>query len=204
VLPVDIQNYAAFLFIGLVAYSWFSSALMFATGAIVNNRELVKRPGVPVAILPVVTVASTLVHFLLSLPVVFGLLLLTGVALTAVVLLLPVVIGIQFIVILGLAYPLAALNVRFRDTHHFLRIALQLLFYLTPTFYEVEMIPEQFRTLYRLNPLVDMIGAYRAVLLHGEVPDAKPLAIVVLVSLAVLGAGFAAFRRASDRFADEL
>jgi lipopolysaccharide transport system permease protein len=204
VLPVGIPNYAAFLFIGLVSYSWFSSALMFATGAIINNRELIKRPGVPVGILPIATVASTLVHFLMSLPVLFGLLLATGVRLTSAVFLLPVLVGIQFILILSFAYPLAALNVRFRDTQHFLRVALQLLFYLTPVFYEAQMIPERFRPAYRLNPMVAMIDGYRDVLLNGRIPEAVPLLIVVLSATVALGAGVAAFRHASDRFADEL
>jgi lipopolysaccharide transport system permease protein len=204
VLPIKIPNYAAFLFIGLVAYSWFSSALMFATGAIVNNRELIKRPGVPVGILPIATVASTLVHFLLSLPVLFGLLIVTGVRMTGAVVLLPLVIGIQFVLILSVAYPLAALNVRFRDTQHFLRIGLQLLFYLTPVFYEARMIPERFWTVYRLNPMVEVIEAYRAVLLFGTLPEAMPLLILVLAAIAALVVGIAAFRHASDRFADEL
>src|SRR6186997_2427136 len=67
VLQVSIPNYSAYLFTGLIVYGWFQTSVNFATGAIVSNRELVRRPGVPIVILPMVTVASNLVHFVLSL-----------------------------------------------------------------------------------------------------------------------------------------
>src|SRR5262245_57791582 len=73
VMPVSIPNFPAYLFTGLIVYGWFQSSVNFATMAIVGNRELVRRPGVPLLILPAVTVASNLVHFVLSLPILGGL-----------------------------------------------------------------------------------------------------------------------------------
>ena len=66
VLPLNIPDYPLFLLAGLLAWNWFNSSLMLATGAIVDNRELIRRPGFPAAILPVVTVASDLIHFLIA------------------------------------------------------------------------------------------------------------------------------------------
>ena len=204
VLPLNIPNYAAFLFTGLLVYGWFQAALNFATTAIVGNRDLIKRPGVPAAILPVVTVASHLVHFLLALPVLFVLLAFSGIGLTASVAALPMLIAIQFVLILSLAYPVAAIHVWFRDTQYLLRIALQLLFYLTPVFYETSAIPDRYQALYRLNPMVTIVESYRAVLLQHRLPDGPALLSVTVVSLAVLVMGVAVFRRTSHRFVDEL
>jgi homopolymeric O-antigen transport system permease protein len=204
VLPVNIPNYSAFLFTGLLAYGWFSTALILATGTIVNNRELINRPGVPIALLPIVTACSTLLHFLMSLPVLIALLLLTRVAITPVVLLLPAIIVVQFILILSLAYPLATVNVWFRDTPYFLRVGLQLLFYLTPVFYDASMVPERFRAVFYVNPLVYVIDGYRAVLVYGKLPAAMPLTLLALASGVGLAAGLAVFRGASYRFPDEL
>lgn len=204
VLPINLPNYPAFLFTGLLAFNWFSSALVFATGAIVNNRELIKSPGVPVTVLPIVTTASTLVHFVMSLPALFALLVLTGVAVGGAVLLLPVMMMVQFLLILTFAYPLATVNVWLRDTEHFLRVGLQLLFYLTPVFYEPSMVPDRFSFVYRLNPLSYVIDGYRAVLIRDEVPGATPLLVLVVVAACGLVAGVMAFRYASIRFADEL
>lgn len=204
VLPMSIPNYGAFLFSGLLAYGWFQSALSFATISVVNNRELIRRPDVPSSILPIISVASTLVHFALSLPVLFVLLLLHDVAITSAVLALPLVIGVQFLLILALAYPLAVVHVWFRDTQYLLKVALQLLFYLTPIFYDPATIPPRFKTVYAINPMVFIVEAYRDILLRGRLPRAMPLLAVSLVSAVLLMLGLRLFRRASSRFVDEL
>jgi len=204
VLQVSIPNYSAYLFTGLIVYGWFQTSVNFATGAIVSNRELVRRPGVPIVILPMVTVASNLVHFVLSLPILAGLLIADRVPLTPAVLALPLLIVLEFLLILAFAYPVAIVHVWFRDTQHVLRIALQLLFYLTPIFYETSSVPQSLQWFYRINPLAHLVDAYRAVLMRGELPSAGSLLYLTVVSLVLLAAGVTWFRRASFRFADEL
>ena len=204
VLPLRVPNYAPFLFTGLLVYTWFQSSLFYATVAIVNSRDLIRRPDVPLSVLPIVSVASTLLHFIMSLPVLFVLLIASGVQLTTAALELPVLIGVQFILILALAYPLAAAYVWFRDAQHFLRVSLQLLFYLTPIFYEAKTIPERFQTLYRLNPMVTIVEGYRDVLIRGVFPPMRSWLVLAAISTALLFFGLAAFKHASHRFADEL
>ncbi|HWW86651.1 MAG TPA: glycosyltransferase [Vicinamibacterales bacterium] len=204
VLQLNIPNYSAFLFTGLIVYGWFRDSLYYATAVIVGNRELIRSPDVPSAILPVVTVLSTLVHFVLSLPILFGLLMVNRVALTSAVLMLPVLIVVQFALILSLAYPLATLHVWLRDTQYLLRIALQLLFYLTPIFYQVSAIPPRFIRLYTLNPMLTIVEAYRDVLLRGKFPAFMPLLELSIISAGLLAIGVAVFKRTSHRFADEL
>ncbi len=204
VLPLSIPNYAAFLFTGLLVYTWFQTSLFFATAAIVGNRDLVRRPNFPLAVLPIVSVASTLLHFLLSLPVLFALLLWNGVHLTLALLALPALVVVQFTLILALSYPLAAVNVWFRDTQYFLKVALQLLFFLTPVFYESKTIPERFQALYRFNPMVGVVDGYRDVIVRGVLPSPQSWLTLLAVSGVLLLLGFAAFTRASRQFADEL
>ena len=73
VLPLNVSNYLSFLFSGVLVWNWFQISLYQATSTIVDNRELIKRPGFPVAILPIVTVTSHLIHFFLALPILFWL-----------------------------------------------------------------------------------------------------------------------------------
>jgi lipopolysaccharide transport system permease protein len=204
VLPLGIPNYAAFLFTGLLVYTWFQSSLSYATAAIVNNRDLIRRPDVPLSVLPIVSVASTLLHFVMSLPVLFVLLVTSGVHLTIAALALPVLMGVQFVLILALAYPLSAIHVWFRDTQYFLGLALQLLFFMTPVFYEPKTIPERFQYLYRLNPMVGIVDGYRDVLIRGVFPPLDSWVILAVVSTALLFLGLNMFKRASHRFVDEL
>lgn len=204
VIPMNIPNFAPFLFTGLLVYGWFQTALLNATGAFVSNRDLVRRPNGSYSLLPVVIVASNLVHFLLSLAVLVGLLLFSGIPIQGTIVALPVLMAIQFLVILSLAYPLATAYVWFRDTQYFLRVALQLLFYLTPVFYDAAMIPDRFQNLYRLNPMVTLVDGYRAVLMRGTWPSIGPLAQLTTAAAVVLVIGLFLFRHASQHFADEL
>ena len=203
-LPLNIPNYPAFLFSGLLAWNWFQGSLYQATSAIVDNRELMKRPGFPAAILPAVTVSSNLIHFLLALPILFIFLLLGGTGLTSAVLALPLVIAIQFILTLSLAYFTATFYVTFRDTQHLLGVVLNLLFFLTPVFYKSSDLPSQYQTLYHLNPMVHLIESYRAILLTGILPDGISLLLLTVVAIAILALGYYVFRKASDHFVDHL
>jgi lipopolysaccharide transport system permease protein len=81
---------------------------------------------------------------------------------------------------------------------------LQLLFYLTPIFYETSSVPESLRWFYKINPLAHLVDAYRAVLMRGELPAANSVLYLTVVSLVLLFAGVTWFKRASFRFADEL
>lgn len=204
ILPLNIPNYTAFLFSGLLVWSWFQSSLFAATTVIVEGRSLIKRPGFPVALLPVVTVTANLVHFVLALPVLLLFLLLTGLPLHATVLLLPLLIAIQFLLTLSLAYFLAAIHVTFRDTQHLVGVILLLFFYLTPIFYDGSVVPPTFQPVFRLNPLLHLLEAYRAILIEGSLPALVPLGVITAVSAALLLWGFRVFRRASYTFVEEL
>jgi len=204
VLPLNIPDYSAFLFTGLLVYSWFQSSLTFATVAIVGHRELVRRPGFPVAVLPVVAVTTSLIHFCLSLPVLIALIVIDGVALNVSIIWLPLLMAVQYAFTLTLAYPLAAIHVWFRDTQYLLRVALQLLFYLTPIFYQTSAIPERFALLFRLNPMVTIVEGCRDVLLRGTAPPLMPWLAIVAVTAIMFPIGLRAFLATSHQFADEL
>ncbi len=204
VFPLDVPHYASFLFIGLLAWNWFQTSLQAATGAIVDNRELVRRPGFPVAVLPVISVSANLVHFLLAQPILLVFLILNGLSLSPAILLLPLLFTVQFLLTLSLAYFVATFHVPFRDTQYLLGIALLLGFYLSPVFYPASAIPLKYQGFYRLNPMVTLIEAYRSILLENRLPDPWPLLILIGASLVLLLVGYRFFQRASYSFAEEL
>lgn len=204
VLSVNIPRYSSFAFSGLLIWTWFQTALFQTTGLITNNRPLIRQPGFPTTILPVVTVMTGLIHFLLALPVLIVFLAIDGVELKPVLLVLPILIAIQFILTVSLAYPLAALNVTFRDTQHTLGVLLQLLFYLTPIFYDITNVPTHYQSLYYLNPMVSLLEAYRAVLIRGMQPDWRSLLVLGVLTAVLLSIGHQIFSSASDRFVEEL
>ena len=204
VIPINIPQFSSFAFSGLLIWTWSQTALFQATGLITSNKALIRQPNFPTAILPVVTTMTGLIHFLLALPVLIIFLAVDGVEPSSVLFVLPLLMVIQFVLTVGLAYPLAAMNVTFRDTQHTLGVLLQMLFYLTPIFYDLNSVPKEFQPFYQLNPMVPLIEAYRAILLKGTQPDWQALLIVSLVVAVILPIGLAIFRRQSNTFVEEL
>jgi lipopolysaccharide transport system permease protein len=204
VIPVNIPQFASFAFSGLLIWNWSQTVLFQSTALITGNLALIRQPNFPTAILPVVTTTTGLIHFLLALPVLIIFLAMDGIQPNPVLFALPILMIIQFILTVSLAYPLAAINVTFRDTQHTLGVLLQMLFYLTPIFYDLKSVPKEFQPLYQLNPMVPLIEAYRAILIKGTQPDWQALLIVSLLVAALLPLGLAIFRRQSDRFVEEL
>ncbi len=204
VIPINIPQFSSFAFSGLLIWTWSQTALFQATGLITSNKALIRQPNFPTAILPVVTTMTGLIHFLLALPVLIIFLAVDGIQPNSVLFVLPLLMVIQFVLTVGLAYPLAALNVTFRDTQHTLGVLLQMLFYLTPIFYDLKSVPKEFQPFYQLNPMVPLIEAYRAILLKGTQPDWQALLIVSLAVAVILPVGLAIFRRQSNTFVEEL
>lgn len=204
VITIDIPRYSAFAFSGILVWTWFSSSVTQCAGVVIGNRDLIRKPGFPVAILPVVTVTSTLVNFAFAVPVLFLLVLAEGGALHASLFFVPVIMIVQYLLCLGLGYLLAAVNVLFRDTQHIVAAMLQILFFLTPIFYDPSVVPDRFQGLYGLNPLVHLFEAYRDVLMRGNLPEIQAIVSLTALALVLLVVGVAHYRRVAYRFVEEL
>jgi len=203
-LPLNIPSYPTFLLTGILPWTWFQSSLLSASGAIVDNRDLVRQAGFPVVVLPSISVITQLIHFLLALPILAVFLLLDGYRMNIAILALPAIIVIQFALTLSLAYVTATFQVTFRDTQYLLGIVLFLLFYLTPVFYDAAQLPARYQPIYRLNPIVHILGAYRSILITGRLPAGQSMLLLCALSVAILTVGYSVFLKARDRFVEEL
>ncbi len=203
VLDLDIENYAVFVFSGLISWSWFASGVGNGTSSLIRQRHLVFQPRLPTIVLPVVAVAVPLVDVLLALPVLVAMLVWTR-EVHWTILALPALLAVQLVMMCGLVWFTSAANVYLRDVGNVVSVGLLMLFYLTPVFYDSGRVPSDYAWLLQLNPLTTLIEGYRAVLLEGTLPAPVGLAVVTAIScvLAALGAIF--FRRASPGFVDEL
>lgn len=201
---VEVAHYPIFIFIGVLTWNWFREGLLLTTSCITSNSDLLQQPGLPVMVLPLVTIIVALADFMAALPVLCIYLYIEGIPFTTAWLALPLILVIQFALMLGLGYLLASLNTLYRDTKHLLTVALHLMFFMTPIFYDPAIVPEQFRRLYNLNPVVSLVEAYRNVILEGVLPNAGAMASVVIVTVGVCILGFSSFQRSSYRFHEEL
>ena len=182
---LDMEHYPAFLFTGLLPWLWFASSLQQGVTSIcmARPRHGVAFPGR----LPVVTVLANTVNFLLTLPLLLAFLLASRVRLGPPLLLLPVLIGLEFLLGLGLVLIAAAVNVRFRDLQHIILHLLTVLQFLTPIFYPMSLIPDAFRPWVYLNPLAILIDAFHEAL-SKQMPNAPALSPVVLTCVVLVAA----------------
>ena len=203
-IRLEIPHYSQFVFTGLLAWNWFQQGLMSSVGAITGNRELVRQPGFPIGVLPIVAITVPLLDLLAALPVLLVFLLASGTHLTLAILMLPVLIVLQFLFMLGIGFVLASAQVTFWDVQHLLGVALMMLFYLTPVFYALEIVPDWARAIYDVSPITRLITCYRQILIDGVVPDGWGLLTLAVLDVLLLPIGWRAFARARHAFVDEL
>jgi lipopolysaccharide transport system permease protein len=203
-VPLNIPHFTTFLFTGLLPWTWLQSSLLTSAVSVVDNRELVKQPGFPVGLLPMTSVLSQSAHFLLALPLIGLFMAIDGCPPTLALAALPGVILVQLILIISLSYIVASIQVRFRDLQYLLGIVLFLVYFLTPVFWDVSTVADQYRYLLERNPVTVLLNGYRSILVHGSWPDLQPLLTVAAGSIVVLAFGIAIFSMARTRFVEEL
>jgi len=204
IVGLNIPNYLSYVFSGLLIWNWFQNSMSQAAYSITGNRDLISQPGFSISILPVVPLLTNLVHFILAQTIFIIYLWIKGTNPGQSILSLPLLMLLQGILTLGCAYFVAAANVIFRDTQHFLAVLLRLLFFLTPIFYNYSTLPENYQSLYRLNPMVLFVDTYREILIDTKHPDWLSLLPLWLVAIAILYFGYKAFMHIAYRFAEEL
>jgi lipopolysaccharide transport system permease protein len=192
-----------FSFASLLAWNIFGSTVGKASASLVGNEYIVSKVYFPRLILPLSSVASTMVDFLVAFVVMFVLMAIYGVWPGAPVLLLPLWILLLIMLALGLGLIAAALSVNYRDVQHILPILIPFMLYASPVAYDVSHLPERYRgVFYLVNPLASVIEAFRWSLLGSTRPPVLYIAWSALVAVALFGFGAAVFRRTERRVAD--
>jgi lipopolysaccharide transport system permease protein len=200
----EMVRYPAFLLCGILPWMWFSSALFMGTTAIIEGGSLLKKVFFPPQVLPTVTVIATFLNFLLSLPLLFGLLLLFGVTFGWSLLALPLIMAAQFALTLGLTLIVSAVSVRYRDIPPILGHVLTFWFFLTPIIYPVTSVPERFRALLSLNPVTPFFVAYQEAFLYNRLVPWETFGVMVCVGAVALLIGVFVFERLRWSLAEEV
>lgn len=232
-MGIAIPNYSAYLLAAFLPWMFFQMSLMDASQAVLMHHDLLKKVYFPREVLPISIVISNLIHFLLALVVFFIYLIWLRANFMPSMFLLPVLIFFHFLLNVGLALLVSALNVFYEDVKYMVSMLLNILFYLTPIMYLSEMVQHALRNqaygtiiyrLYELNPLNALIIGYRKILLAPySIPSGKEgrvtsiltqfedqpldwsmLAIAFVVCAAVAVLGYAFFNRRKWGFAEQI
>lgn len=198
------DNYPMFVFVGLLPWIYFVSSLQISTTCIIGSANLVKKIYFPRMILPIAVSATGLVNYVFGLAVTLPALLITGVRLTPCALFLPVVMLVEFLFTTGMCLLLSALYVYFRDLEHIVAIVTQAWFYLTPIVFGLNIFPDWVQRLLQLNPMTQLVEAYRNVLMYGRLPDWLGFTCMSVLSVLTFWLGALVFSHLQKNFAEEL
>lgn len=196
--------YVVFVCVGLVPWTFFTTSVAQSAWTIIGNGNIVKKVYFPREILPISIVTSGMINFLISTIIIVAFCFIYGLGLTKYVIFFPLVLLIQYILQLAIAFMLSAFTVYFRDLEHFIQIILQVMFYATPIVYAADTIPQAFQIIMTLNPMAHIINGYRSIFYYQTMPDLKALFILLAISLAACIAGYFIFRKLQKGFAEEL
>jgi ABC-type polysaccharide/polyol phosphate export permease len=214
--PITGAAYPVYLLSGLLAWNFFSQALVGSVNSILGNSAVVKKVAFPWVLLPISSVVAALINYLISLVLLVPVLLFfhTGVGLPLAT--LPLLVLVTFLLAMGLGLLVAASNVYFRDVEYLLNIALQVGFFLTPIIYSYDLIADKlkggpslevqaFYTVLQLNPMAWLATSFQDAIAFDRWPvHWQGLVYAAVISVVALAAGVLVFRRLQGRFAEEL
>lgn len=201
-VPSDGLPYPIFAYCALLPWTYFASALNRCVVSVVGNAQLISKIYFPRLLLPIASTISGLFDFTASFVLLLGMMAWYGIAVSWTIVVVPALLLFALLAVLAVGLWLSALNVRFRDVGLAIPFLVQIWMFASPVAYPVSLVPEQYRLLYGLNPMVGVIEGFRWALLGKSVPDPAMLAVSAVVVLVALVGGLVFFRRMEDSFAD--
>ena len=207
ILKVQQDNYLIFLCVALIPWTFFVTTITQASSTIIVNGNIVKKVYFPREILPISVVTSGTYNFLISTLIILVFIMFSGIGFTLNILFYPLILMIQYLLLLGLSFILSAVTVFFRDIEHFIGIFLMALFYATPIVYNktaIDEMPKLFSMILNINPMTQIINGYRDIFYYQVLPDFKSLGILFLVTIIICVIGYRIFNRLQKKFAEEI
>jgi lipopolysaccharide transport system permease protein len=193
--------YPLFAYAGLLLWSFFSNAVSSASTSLIATPNLVTKVYFPRLITPAAAVLAALVDFAIGFPLLLGLMVYYGVAVTWGLLAVPVVLILLTLLALAVGTWMAGVNVKYRDVRYALPFLIQLWMFASPIIYPATLVPERWRWALRLNPVAALVEAFRAALFGGRFPWGA-LAGALAVTLVVAAIALLAFAKLEDSFSD--
>ena len=197
-------EFALVLFVGLIAFNFFSECVGKASTLILYNPNYVKKVVFPLEILPMISIVSALFHLLISLFVWFTFYLFFIGIPSPIVLLLPLALLPLILITLGIALGVCSLGVYLRDVSQIIGLLLTALMFLTPIFYPSSALPMQYQKIMMFNLLAPAIEIIRKILFWGEIPNIFSYLIYLVATVVIAFMGFAWFQKTRAGFADVL
>lgn len=204
IMRVQVENYLIYLITGIIPWTFFTSAINMGMNSVLYNSNIIKKVYFPRIILPISSVTSCLVNFLISCIIIVLFCLGSGIGVSIYILWLPVIALIQYIMLLGFSFILSSIEIYMRDIEHIVNFFVSMLFYVTPILFTPDTFPDGLAWIIRLNPLSYLMIAYRDIFFYQKNPGFNGLAIVFIFSVILFLIGYVIFEKLQKGFAEEV
>ncbi len=201
-IPSDGIPYPLFSFAALVPWTFFANGLSQSANSLVGGANILKKVYFPRLTVPIAAVLGGVLDFIIAFGVLLGMMLYFRVLPTWNVVWLPYLVLLALVTSLGVGLWLSAMNVQFRDIRYVIPFLTQLWLYATPIVYPSSLIPEFWRPLYGINPMVGVVEGFRWALLGTDTSPGSIIVVSSIVALLILISGAYYFRRMEKTFAD--
>jgi len=201
-MPSDGIPYPLFSFAALVPWAFFANGLSQSSNSLVGSAHLITKVYFPRLVVPISSVISGILDFALAFVVLLGMTLYYGMIPTFNIIWLPFLLLLAFVTALGVGMWFSALNVQFRDVRYILPFMTQFWMFATPIVYPSSLLPEPWRTVYGLNPMVGVVEGFRWALLGTQTAPGPIIIVSSLASIVILIGGAFYFKRMEKTFAD--
>ncbi len=201
-MPSDGIPYPLFAFTALVPWTFFANCLTQSSNSLVQNSNMLKKIYFPRLIIPIATVASGAVDFLIAFAVLALMLAYYGIVPTANIVWMPLLLVLEIAMALGVGLWFSAMNVHFRDVRYVIPFLTQFWLFATPIAYPSSLLAEPWRTFYGINPMVGVVEGFRWALLGTQATPWGMLLVSAVTAMIVLVTGAFYFKRMEKTFAD--
>jgi lipopolysaccharide transport system permease protein len=201
-IPSDGLPYPIFVFTALLPWNYFSQAVGRSGVSLVGNANLISKVYFPRLIVPISAATAPLADFAVAFVILLGMMAWFGIEPTWGVLALPFFMLLALVTAVAIGLWLSALDVRYRDVGHTIPFLIQCWMYASPVAYPVSLVPEKWRLLYGLNPMVGVIEGFRWALLGAKSLDFGVMAVSAIMLMALLLGGIVYFKQMEQTFAD--
>ena len=201
-VPSDGVPYPIFAFTALVPWTFFAQGLTQSANSLVASQDLLRKVYFPRLVIPAAAVFSGLVDFAISFTVLLGMMAWYGIVPTPAALWIPLLLLLALVTALGVGLWFAALNVQYRDVAYVVPFVVQFWLFATPIAYPSSLLPEPWRLVYGINPMVGVVEGFRWALIGTDTAPGPVVAVSAVAALAILVGGAFYFRHAERSFAD--
>ncbi len=201
-LASDGVPYSIFNFTAMVAWTYFANSITASGNSLIGNTQLISKVYFPRLIIPLAPVLAGLLDFFIAFTMLIGMMFYFGIYPRGTILLLPFLVVLMMLTASGVGTFLAALNAKYRDIKYTIPFLAQLWMFASPVVYSTNMIPQKYRLIYPLNPMVGVIEGFRSILLGTVAFPTQIVLISACVSLILFIIGISYFKQTERSFAD--